>query len=518
MDGFRCPSPKGVLTKQDPAMFAVVLSLLLSVPWASAVRWSPQSFPNPLHDVNSCGRYGKPSWICDPDHILSEYNQDLVEGSIHEIAEGPYKTAHCSAGYQVAVALVRDMYLQNGRTAAEQAEFFAKFLHRSWGVGDVSCNNGLVFFLSVNSRQMYLAVDPQVLSRQRQQYVLNRAKDKMRSGDLDGGIEGAIIDIGLALSGADLPHDSHADEQWDLIIVVLIIVIIFCILCWVSYKDRCEASKCQSMLQKLKTEQAAAVQAQRYPAMSCPICFEDLEQGDGLPDVPSSVADLEAGMAGANGTHFSRKAEASGYASSSKVDNTPSAPPLDSHPERESLLSNDMRMLSKSLDEHKPGRDAAGKQLKPMWLSCGHAFCQDCIASWLQDKDSCPICRQPVAATRPDPVQHSNLTRGASLPRPNVGLNQQHHDWDTDMYALEIKFRLARLQVRYPQYVNNDMVSNWASHTSSGQVVNWDAARDMQLNNPAVRQSRHDRGSHGATTNFGGGGGRYGGGGSGASW
>ena len=104
MDGFRCPSPKGVLTKQDPAMFAVVLSLLLSVPWASAVRWSPQSFPNPLHDVNSCGRYGKPSWICDPDHILSEYNQDLVEGSIHEIAEGPYKTAHCSAGYQVRVS------------------------------------------------------------------------------------------------------------------------------------------------------------------------------------------------------------------------------------------------------------------------------------------------------------------------------------------------------------------------------------------------------------------------------
>lgn len=83
-----------------------------------------------------------------------------------------------------------------------------------------------------NAMQMYLAVDPQVLSRQRQQYVLNRAKDKMRSGDLDGGIEGAIIDIGLALSGADLPHDSHADEQWDLIIVVLIIVIIFCILCW----------------------------------------------------------------------------------------------------------------------------------------------------------------------------------------------------------------------------------------------------------------------------------------------
>jgi len=58
----------------------------------------------------------------------------------------------------VAVALVRDMYLQSGRTAAEQTEFFAKFLHRSWGVGDVSCNNGLVFFLSVGSRQVHVTL------------------------------------------------------------------------------------------------------------------------------------------------------------------------------------------------------------------------------------------------------------------------------------------------------------------------------------------------------------------------
>ncbi|KAL0053404.1 hypothetical protein WJX82_005228 [Trebouxia sp. C0006] len=411
-------------------MLAVVLPLLVSAPWASAVRWSPQNFPNQSHDVNSCGRHGKPSWICDPDHVLSEYNQNLIEGSIHEIAEGPYSTAHCSAGYQVALALAA-----------------------------VRC--------------IWLLIQPSA---------------------------------------------QQATPARDLIIAVLIILIIFCIFCWVSYKDRREASKCQSMLQKLKTEQATAVQAQRYPAMSCPICFEDLEQGDGLPTVPSSAADLEAGMAGAHGTHhFSKEAEASGCASSSKVDNTPSAPPLDSHPECESLLGNDMRMLSGLQDEHEPDRDAAGRKLKPMWLSCGHAFCQDCITSWLQDKNSCPICRQPVAATRPDPIQHSNPTRGSSLPPPNVGLNRQRHDWDNAMYALEVKFRLARLQL-YPQYVNNDMVSGWASHTSRGQVVNWDAARDMQLNNPAVRQSRHDRGSHGASTNFGGGGGRFGGGGSGASW
>ena len=63
--------------------------------------------------------------------------------------------------------------------------------------------------------QLYLAADEQVLSKQRQQYVLERAKSKLRQGDFDGGIEGAIIDIGLGLSGADLPDDTDSSHHWD---------------------------------------------------------------------------------------------------------------------------------------------------------------------------------------------------------------------------------------------------------------------------------------------------------------
>ena len=74
---------------------------------ASAKRWSPHNFPNPVKNVRQCGRGGKPSWICDPDHVLSEYSQNVVEGSIHEIAtaQDPYRSAHCPSseppGYQV---------------------------------------------------------------------------------------------------------------------------------------------------------------------------------------------------------------------------------------------------------------------------------------------------------------------------------------------------------------------------------------------------------------------------------
>lgn len=145
------------------------------------------------------------------------------------------------------------------------------------------------------------------------------------------------------------------------------------------------------MLQKLQTEQATAVQSQEYPASSCPICFEDLAQGDAAATSPRAASDVEtgmagahrayhfnkedgdnfeAGMAGAHSTHHSNKEDGDtfeagmagtarahhsnsgchGIASSRKVAGTPSAPSLDSHPEYESLLGDDREMLQ---DEHK---------------------------------------------------------------------------------------------------------------------------------------------------------------------
>ena len=53
----------------------LVLCLLSSVAFAGG--WTPGSFPNPIKDLQKCGRQGpdgarKASWICDPDNILSE--------------------------------------------------------------------------------------------------------------------------------------------------------------------------------------------------------------------------------------------------------------------------------------------------------------------------------------------------------------------------------------------------------------------------------------------------------------
>ena len=280
-----------------------LLCLCTVIVSAYATQWSPQSFPNPVKNVQQCGRGGKPSWICDPDHVLSDYSQNVIEGTIHEIAaaQDPYRSALCptspsdAPGYQVgrlcysqvtlfafaianlrrafqvAVALVDRMKLEKGRTQAEQAEVFAKSLHNTWGVGDTTCNSGLVLFLSKDDRQvlqklekslfslantaspfystgqieqpathstkllflqMYLAADEQVLSKDRQLYVLDKLKQKLRKGDFDGGIESAIVDIGLGLSGADMPDDTDSSWDWGLGFIGLIFGGFLCSSCW----------------------------------------------------------------------------------------------------------------------------------------------------------------------------------------------------------------------------------------------------------------------------------------------
>ena len=99
---------------------------------------------------------------------------------------------------------------------------------------------------------------------------------------------------------------------------------------------------CRSLLQKLKDEQASAVRNQQYPASSCPICFEDLAK----PDVSSNSASANS----VADVYQNSQSKSDQSASSSKPDVAPSAPPLDAHPEYESLL--DKSKAEGSSDEH----------------------------------------------------------------------------------------------------------------------------------------------------------------------
>ena len=49
---------------------------------------------------------------------------------------------------------MKQMELQGGRDKAEQAAFFAKSVHRIWGMESSDCDNGVVLFLSKDDHEV----------------------------------------------------------------------------------------------------------------------------------------------------------------------------------------------------------------------------------------------------------------------------------------------------------------------------------------------------------------------------
>jgi hypothetical protein len=65
------------------------------------------NYPNPMTDVDKCNpQRGVPSWICDPDQVLSKEGGDVVEGVIKLIAAGEPTCAHslCLALHSAAAS------------------------------------------------------------------------------------------------------------------------------------------------------------------------------------------------------------------------------------------------------------------------------------------------------------------------------------------------------------------------------------------------------------------------------
>ena len=126
-----------------------------------------------------------------------------------------------------------------------------------------------------------------------------------------------------------------------------------------GFKRRREATVCRSLLQKLKDEQASAVRNQQYPAASCPICFEDLAKPEPFSSSPSSSSAARVADA-----YKDSQSDCDHGASSSKCD-APSAPPLDAHPEYESLLDKSKTHGSADQGEHKHKHSRCVQLLSP---------------------------------------------------------------------------------------------------------------------------------------------------------
>eukprot|EP00951_Prasinocladus_malaysianus_P045543 scaffold607966_cov55-Prasinocladus_malaysianus.AAC.1 len=164
---------------------SIVIAVTHHIVSTEGREWTPKTLPNPWTNHEACNR-PHPSWVCDPDGLMSEQDQNLVEGITKAIAQGdePYALLPCGetkrAGAQeasdvdrlapvndqVAVAVIEQMDPSYaGTDLARAAEKFARKIHDIWGVGDAECNNGVVLFLTVKDRRVYVSTGAGVKNR-----------------------------------------------------------------------------------------------------------------------------------------------------------------------------------------------------------------------------------------------------------------------------------------------------------------------------------------------------------------
>jgi len=128
--------------------FHLLLSLILCHITQSSSR-VPSELPNPVDNPAVCGRSSvRKSSICDPDNMLNEAVKNTIEGYINAI-----KAA------EVAVAVVSKIshtFIEQGNID-EASERFALSLHNRWGVGDKAKQNGILLFLSIGDRSIYIS-------------------------------------------------------------------------------------------------------------------------------------------------------------------------------------------------------------------------------------------------------------------------------------------------------------------------------------------------------------------------
>lgn len=203
---------------------------------------------------------------------------------------------------QVAVALMQKM--QNpGSDASASAERFAKALHDAWGVGHQACNNGVLLFLAVQDRQIYISTGKgakEALDYDSLGNIINDVKPLLKAARYDDAIERAVTDIGLALAGKNV-RPKRQGWTTDDFIGLFIFGGFFAFIglsIYQNHKQTRRYSDCKSKLDKLRRDQAA-VRANAYNATSCPVCLEDFAEEVTSPKAAASTPSAAAASAAA---------------------------------------------------------------------------------------------------------------------------------------------------------------------------------------------------------------------------
>lgn len=349
---------------------------------------------------------------------------------------------------------------------------FAKDLHDRWGVGDVTCQNGIVLAIAIEDRAIGISTGAgvkHVLTDDMVRYIISEIRPYMKMKEYGKAIVQAVTIIGNVISGwkPETSKSLHLGSAF--FFVVAASSVSFLLISSARSKHR--YSKCKRILSSIDEGRKAASR-NAYVAKSCPICLEDFSADpskDSVTQLPSSSLTLH------------------------KDADVQTTVPL------RTTAGNAQSLFSKT----STASNAAEEEIA---LPCGHKYHEKCIMSWLsgpgKTNSQCPICRQPVSKDNDDEIEN----------RTN---SSQPSGWD--VYDPEYSFRMRRTHYYFPDFITWNMINSW-HHDRHAESLSMAASHSFSAVDPTVvANAARSAGTGGSSFSFGGGS-SAGGGGGGGSW
>ena len=373
-------------------------------------------------------------------------------------------------------------------------EKFARGLHDKWGIGSSlspSCNNagtGLLIFLSIYDRKVFFsrgAALESTITDDRIDDIISLMRPFFRLVRYGDGIYHGIEKIIEYLEDGP-PSTGDILGGYVEFLILTGFVLFFIITLWWERKKKFEFVQLQSQLSRIDRDQALSLQG-KYQCTSCPICLEDF-QGVEPQDENDNITEHSTSMK-RELVHVDENSEEQSNADEESPDE---------------VTENDQNPTSSTFI---PTIGHDGLPLK--LLRCGHVFCKTCWMDYITtghgDITVCPICKESVASPETKQTQIQN-SQDQDESQHQGRVDQRNN---RQLYQNERNFRLHRLQLRYPRFINTNTLQRW-SRQNNRDLLSRD--REFLDRNPMRQRRPSSTSSSSYGRSFSSGGGRSSGG------
>ncbi|KAL1443509.1 hypothetical protein MTO96_007420 [Rhipicephalus appendiculatus] len=122
------------------------------------------SIPHPLTQPRYCNRY-RPSFVCDPDRVMSKKQADALDGIIERIRNEtlcicPTCGKSHARGITLGVAIMEHVHRANNQPVEEAVRVFAETLRKKWNLGN--CDDDILLLISTKDTMSTTLVGPAV--------------------------------------------------------------------------------------------------------------------------------------------------------------------------------------------------------------------------------------------------------------------------------------------------------------------------------------------------------------------